>query len=280
MPYLIDGHNLIGKLPDIDLLDPNDEAKLVQKLISFHARTQKQCVVVFDAGLPGGTSRMSRKGVKVLFASHASNADEVMMARIRKEPNPKKWTIVSSDNRVLELALSRKMSVLKSSEFAEMMVVKPTPKPDISEATDVHLSPQEVDEWMRLFGDGSDSPARKSKLSPPHKQARRPSNNGNGATPKSEPTPKPANGNATGKKHQPSKPTVEPGVVRASDVPNAAAVFNGTRVPVQHLIDYLLMGETINSFLRDFPTVDREQVINFLQNAVDQAPYKNKRRRK
>jgi S-adenosylhomocysteine hydrolase len=32
MPYMIDGHNLIGKLPDISLDDPNDEALLVQKL--------------------------------------------------------------------------------------------------------------------------------------------------------------------------------------------------------------------------------------------------------
>ena len=33
--YLIDGHNLIGQLPDLSLTDPDDEAKLVQKLTGF-----------------------------------------------------------------------------------------------------------------------------------------------------------------------------------------------------------------------------------------------------
>jgi len=42
-------------------------------------------------------------------------------------------------------------------------------------------------------------------------------------------------------------------------------VFYGTRVPVQNLIDYLATGETIDAFLDDFPTVRREQVVQFLE---------------
>jgi len=42
-------------------------------------------------------------------------------------------------------------------------------------------------------------------------------------------------------------------------------VFTGTRVPIQNLIDYLTTGETIDSFLDDFPSVTREQVIVFLE---------------
>ena len=41
MNYLIDGHNLIGQLPDISLDDPNDEALLVQKLSGFCAANTK-----------------------------------------------------------------------------------------------------------------------------------------------------------------------------------------------------------------------------------------------
>jgi uncharacterized protein (DUF433 family) len=47
------------------------------------------------------------------------------------------------------------------------------------------------------------------------------------------------------------------------DVP----VFVGTRVPVQNLIDYLSGGDTLNDFLRSFPTVSREQVIAALEQA-------------
>ena len=47
------------------------------------------------------------------------------------------------------------------------------------------------------------------------------------------------------------------------------AVFYGTRVPVQTLLDYLEAGETIDDFLAGFPSVTREQVIAFLEEAKD-----------
>ena len=47
------------------------------------------------------------------------------------------------------------------------------------------------------------------------------------------------------------------------------AVFAGTRVPVQTLIDYLGAGDTIDDFLQGFPTVSREQVLAFLQEAKE-----------
>jgi uncharacterized protein (DUF433 family) len=56
-------------------------------------------------------------------------------------------------------------------------------------------------------------------------------------------------------------------VVKDPDVLGGTPVFRGTRVPVQNLIDYLATGETIDTFLDDFPTVTREQVIQFLHYA-------------
>lgn len=153
MSYLIDGHNLIGQLPDLQLDDPDDEAKLVQKLAGWSARTRRQCVVVFDAGLPGGTSRMSTKTVRVVFASQTSSADKVIIDRIYKEKHPKNWTVVSSDNGVLDIAKRQGMQILKAMEFARLLQ-RPIPiRPDLGEAVDVKLSADEVDEWLKLFGD-------------------------------------------------------------------------------------------------------------------------------
>ena len=42
-------------------------------------------------------------------------------------------------------------------------------------------------------------------------------------------------------------------------------VFNGTRVPIKNLFDYLETGETIDKFLDDFPSVKREQIIKLLK---------------
>ena len=48
-----------------------------------------------------------------------------------------------------------------------------------------------------------------------------------------------------------------------------APVFRGTRVPVQTLLDYLEAGESIDDFLDGFPSVAREHVIAFLEQAMD-----------
>ncbi|HEX6278645.1 MAG TPA: DUF433 domain-containing protein [Pyrinomonadaceae bacterium] len=42
-------------------------------------------------------------------------------------------------------------------------------------------------------------------------------------------------------------------------------VFRGTRVPIQNLFDYLEGGDSLDVFLDDFPTVEREQVIGVLE---------------
>ena len=48
-----------------------------------------------------------------------------------------------------------------------------------------------------------------------------------------------------------------------------APVFPGTRVPVQTLLDYIEAGETIDDFLEGFPSVTRDQVIAFLEEATE-----------
>ncbi len=47
-------------------------------------------------------------------------------------------------------------------------------------------------------------------------------------------------------------------------------VFVGTRVPAQSLFDYLEAGDSLEEFLRQFPTVRREQAIAALEYARDQ----------
>jgi len=61
----------------------------------------------------------------------------------------------------------------------------------------------------------------------------------------------------------------KPVISRNPKVMGGTAVFSGTRVPVQTLLDYLESGESIDDFLAGFPSVNREQVIEFLEQAKD-----------
>lgn len=59
----------------------------------------------------------------------------------------------------------------------------------------------------------------------------------------------------------------QPIISRNQDVMGGAPVFSGTRVPVQTLLDYLETGDSIDDFLEGFPSVRREQVVAFLEEA-------------
>jgi uncharacterized protein (DUF433 family) len=61
----------------------------------------------------------------------------------------------------------------------------------------------------------------------------------------------------------------KPVISCSSDVMGGTPVFVGTRVPVQTLLDYLEAGDSIDEFLAGFPSVSREQVIEFLEQAKD-----------
>lgn len=50
---------------------------------------------------------------------------------------------------------------------------------------------------------------------------------------------------------------------------SGAVVFAGTRVPVQTLIDYIEEGDTLVSFLEDFPTVTRHHALAVLEAAKE-----------
>ena len=62
-----------------------------------------------------------------------------------------------------------------------------------------------------------------------------------------------------------------PLVTRSDEILSGAVVFAGTRVPVQTLLDYLEVGDTLDHFLEDFPTVSREHAIAVLELGVARA---------
>ncbi len=64
-------------------------------------------------------------------------------------------------------------------------------------------------------------------------------------------------------------------IIKDPEILGGLPVFRGTRVPVKNLIDYLATGETIDAFLDDFPTVSREQVIRFLEEAGAMAAHED-----
>jgi uncharacterized protein (DUF433 family) len=54
-------------------------------------------------------------------------------------------------------------------------------------------------------------------------------------------------------------------ISRDPEVVSGALVFKDTRVPVEVLIQHLTAGDTLETFLDDFPGVSREQAVAYLE---------------
>ena len=58
-------------------------------------------------------------------------------------------------------------------------------------------------------------------------------------------------------------------IISNTGILGGTPVFQGTRVPVQTLLDYLEADDSIETFLDDFPTVTHEQVVAVLEVAKE-----------
>ena len=153
MQWLIDGHNLIGQLPDLHLDDPHDEEKLLEILRRYRARTGDTLTVIFDAGLtyqPAKTQK--RGGITVQFAPHKQTADQIIMRRLKKVKNPQAVMVVSSDRVVQQAAHFAGVRVISAQEFAQKLVW-PTRSDhdDQNGQAEVRLSEDEVEAWLAIF---------------------------------------------------------------------------------------------------------------------------------
>jgi predicted RNA-binding protein with PIN domain len=152
MPVLIDGHNLIAKLPGIHLDDPDDEERLVERLRRYQARTGKRLTVFFDAGLPGGPNRdLSTSKVHVVFAAAGGSADKLIVRRVRRSRDPQGLTVVTSDHKIIVAVERRGARAVRAEIFAADLDALPASAASDDASDDVRLSSSEVDQWLALF---------------------------------------------------------------------------------------------------------------------------------
>lgn len=148
MSYIIDGHNLIGVMPDIHLRQPDDEERLVARLQSYRARAGGRALIIFfDSGpyaidLPADTPIRPRlastPGVEVRFARPGQSADDAILDFLHAARQPGQYAVVTNDQELMARARGAGASVLRASEFVvqvQRKVTRPRKAPTPDEAT-------------------------------------------------------------------------------------------------------------------------------------------------
>ena len=153
MPVIIDGHNLIPKIPGLSLQAIDDETQLVELLGEYCRRSRRQVEVFFDNAPPGVPRARTFGSVTARFVRAGVPADQAIREKlIRLGKAARNWTVVSSDHQVQAAARAVRATVLSADAFAQELhktLEASPPKPD---APEDKLSPEELESWLKLFG--------------------------------------------------------------------------------------------------------------------------------
>ncbi len=154
MPYLIDGHNIIPKIPGLSLQDLDDEIQLIRLLQSFCRQHSKKVEVYFDNAPPGGPLKQQYGSVIAHFIRQDRTADTAIQSRLKRQGrSARNYIVITSD---LALSIASKEAgarVISSEDFAGVLSIdesfeefSPETNPDLT------LNPDEINDWLKLFG--------------------------------------------------------------------------------------------------------------------------------
>lgn len=155
MPYIIDGDNLIGSSPDINLDDPQARPKLLQIVKRFQENKNYNVIIVFDGGPEAGVHReeLTTK-LSLRHPRDGDTADDEIKQILRGFNYFKDVVLVTSDRELKDFAKKKGAKTINSIEFYfELKRVSRISgkKEESRKRIDAELSDHEVDHWMKIF---------------------------------------------------------------------------------------------------------------------------------
>lgn len=159
---IVDGYNLIHKIPALAKLLPVDleraRERLVAELERYSAARKVRVTVVFD-GQSTSVGSIPRRhfGVDVVYSRHPQSADDVIKRMMAVEKHPRACLLVSSDNSIGLHARDYGVRVVSAADFASELLALgrgPSVRGDESSAEKPEMTPGEVAKWEDFFRRG------------------------------------------------------------------------------------------------------------------------------
>ena len=148
MPYLIDGHNLIPKIPGIQLDHLDDEQALLILLDYYFKKIRKKAVVYFDHASLEAPSVLNTAYLRAHFVRKPSSADEAILLHLKElKGDARNYTIITSDHWIADNARSVGASVVSSDDFASTLLKNAQKPPKKAK----NINDGDIDYWLDVF---------------------------------------------------------------------------------------------------------------------------------
>jgi predicted RNA-binding protein with PIN domain len=138
--FIIDGNNLIGKIPSIkNLQRKNRQAsreKLANLLGRYFSKGRNMVTLHFDGHV---NETINVAGIKIKYSGSKTADDKI---------NPKNITVVTSDNNVAQFARVCSCQVIKSEDFSKKLFAHRHSDDEQSRIEEIN----NLEEFKKLFG--------------------------------------------------------------------------------------------------------------------------------
>lgn len=155
MPYLIDGNNLIGHIPNLELKDRDSQRRLVFQLLKFQKVKNTRVIVVFDG--PPDTKFPDEKFKDIPFfvryPEFDQNADQIIKEIISRQTDLRRFFVVSTDREIKQFARSHGAKAIGCDNFYKELksALREYKKKAEMEKEEATPSPLEIQQWSELF---------------------------------------------------------------------------------------------------------------------------------
>lgn len=116
--YIIDGNNLIGKIPELKGLNKEVLREKLAFILERYFFNKKTNVSLHFDGF--ANTQIRARGLKIIYSDNRI-ADDKIRDEISYTKNPKLITLVSSDNALRDFAKKNSCTIISSEEFNREM---------------------------------------------------------------------------------------------------------------------------------------------------------------
>lgn len=158
--YYIDGNNLEGVIPELEVGTPQAEAAVIHWVQLWAKTSGKKVTLAFDGHR---TAERQASGVRLVYpGAQDSNADDVLRRLISKDTQRTNSTLVSNDGELVRFARSHGVQHMYAREFVRLLEeTEHHVRKEQSERKPAAPTEAEVSEWMKYFGFRPDGNRRK-----------------------------------------------------------------------------------------------------------------------